>query len=67
MRTEVGKILYQLIGLSFTSSCRIFQKNLCIPHPVRGLKLINVPCFCHLKSILVFCRAASHFSYHALN
>ncbi len=24
------------------------------PHPVRGLKLLGEPCFCHLKSIIVF-------------
>jgi hypothetical protein len=26
-----------------------FSPNLCRPHPVRGLKLLSEPCFCHFK------------------
>ncbi len=31
---------------------RKFSKNVCWPHPVRGLKLLREPCFCHLKAII---------------
>ncbi len=30
-----------------------FASNRCRPHPVRGLKLLSEPYFCHLKSIIV--------------
>ncbi len=53
MRKEAGWQWYHSIGLAFSSSRGNFKTNLCWPHPVRGLKLLREPCFCHLKAIIV--------------
>ncbi len=50
MRKEAGWQWYHSIGLDLSCSRGDFQTNLgCWPHPVRGLKLLREPCFCHLK------------------
>ncbi len=48
-----GLTNYHSIGLPFSHSRWDCQTNRCRPHPVRGLKLLSEPCFCHLKSMIV--------------
>ncbi len=53
MRKEAGCQWYNSIGLALSCSRGNFQTKLCWPNPVRGLKLLREPCFCHLKAIIV--------------
>jgi hypothetical protein len=53
MRKEAGWHWYHSIGLALSCYHGNFQTNLYWSHPVRGLKLLREPCFCHLKAIIV--------------
>jgi hypothetical protein len=52
MRKEASWQWYHSIGLALSCSRGNFQTNVCWPHPVRDLKLLREPCFCHLKAII---------------
>jgi hypothetical protein len=52
MRKEGGWELYHSIGFPLSYSRGNFQKNLCRPHPVRGIKPLSEPCFYYLQTIL---------------
>jgi hypothetical protein len=57
MRKEAGLLWYHSIGLALSCSrAEIFTQiacTNCMPHPVRGLKLLREPCFCYLQTIIV--------------